>query len=326
MKRARAPITYVRNSIGLISIGLLALAGCDLPTKAPQSQAYIPPPPLALVAIVDPASPGFTDQIHQLEDLIRASATPGESLVVMLPQARVAGIYLVKGGDSLSSIAATNGLTLSALEAANPQFGPLSGRSWWLIHPGERVTLPNRGAPDPLILVTKAPSGPPPPALVRIPQEPSNPTDFQRAEYEHALAAAKAINDARIAEWQAAAAREVAPWQTQVVGNLDSKLSSVPAPSEPVAPQQLAASMTAGATTLQGIQGRRLLLLLGGGEVGPAQLAPRSLAQVNVVIANLPDSGQSAPWTAAARAAGATSVNALDRALTQLQLGQIVNQ
>lgn len=321
-----ARVRKIQRGFGLVPIFLFSLAACDVPTKSPEAQTYVPPPPLALVAIVDPASSGFVDEVHELEDLIRTSATPGESLVVMLPQGRVAGTYVVKGGDSLSSIAAANGLTLSALEAANPQFGPLSGRAWWLIHPGERVTLPDRGAPDPLILVTKAPSGPPPPTLVRLPQAPSNPTDFQRAQYEHALAAAKATNDGRIAEWQAAAAQQVAPWQTQVVNELEAKLTSLPTPTNPVAAQQVTGTITAAATTLVGIQGRRYLLLLGGGEIGPGQLAPRSLAQINFVIANLPDSGQTAAWTTAGNAAGAASVTALDRALTQLQLGQIVNR
>ena len=119
-----------RHGIGWLPILLLALSACDLPIKSPDAQVYVPPPPLALVAIVDPASSGYADQVRQLEDLIRTSASPGESLVVMLPGDGGAKPYVVRGGDSLSSIAAANGLTLQALETANPQFGPLSGRSW----------------------------------------------------------------------------------------------------------------------------------------------------------------------------------------------------
>ena len=89
--------------------------------------------------------------------------------------------------------------------------------------------------------------------------------------------------------------------------------------------QIMAASLVAGLTTLSGLQGRRLLLLLGGGESGPGMLAPRSFADVNLVIANLADSKTAAAWTSAGTNAGAASVSALDPALTKLQLAQVVN-
>jgi hypothetical protein len=85
------------------------------------------------------------------------------------------------------------------------------------------------------------------------------------------------------------------------------------------------ASLIAGLTTLQGLNGRRLLLVLGGAESGPGALEPRSLAGVNLVVANLSDPTIAAAWTSAARSAGAVSVNALDPALTKLQLAQLVN-
>ena len=43
---------------------------------------------------------------------------------------------LLYAASRLSSIAAAHGLTLSALEAANPQFGPLSRRDWKLMRAG----------------------------------------------------------------------------------------------------------------------------------------------------------------------------------------------
>src|SRR5205085_1391549 len=113
------------------------------------------------------------------------------------------------------------------IEAANPQFGPLSGRNFGLIYQGEKVTLPDRGAQDPLALVSRAPAGPPLPVLLQAPQEPSNPTDFQQAEYNRTVAANKATNDARIAAWRAEAERAVQPWQSQVTATLDAKAGTM---------------------------------------------------------------------------------------------------
>jgi hypothetical protein len=87
----------------------------------------------------------------------------------------------------------------------------------------------------------------------------------------------------------------------------------------------LSASLTAGLTTLQGLDGRRLLLVLGGGELGPGPFLPGSVKDVNLVIANLADHRAAAAWTAAGSQAGAASVKALDPALTRLQLAQVVN-
>jgi len=90
-------------------------------------------------------------------------------------------------------------------------------------------------------------------------------------------------------------------------------------------PQMLSASLRAGLTTLQGLNGRRMLLLLGGGELGPGTLTPKGLQDVNLVIANLSNTKAATAWTAAASGAGAASVKALDVALTRLQLTQVVN-
>src|SRR5207237_9044050 len=104
--------------------------------------------PLALVALVDPSSGQMPAELQQLANVIRSSASPNEAVVVMMvaPGTRT---YVVHGGDSLSSIAISNGLTLRDIEAANPQFGPVAGRNWSVIHPGEHVTVPEQGAPSP---------------------------------------------------------------------------------------------------------------------------------------------------------------------------------
>lgn len=304
---------------------LFGLTACTAGGRLADSVTYQPPPPLALVAIVDPTSDSLAAQVSQLGGVIRAAASPGEALVVMLLQARVASVYLVRKNDSLSAIAAANGFTLPELEAANPQFGPLSGRSWGLIYAGEKVTLPDRGAGDPLALVTRAPAGPPLPQLVRLPDAPDNPTDFQKAQYERTVAADKATNDSRIAAWRAGADRAVQPWQAQVAGDLANKLAGRTT-STAASASALSGTVTQAATTLLGLHGKRTLLILGGGDGGPAPMAPRSLAGINVVVANVADAVAGAAWTKAAQDAGASSVIVLDPALTQLQLAQVVNQ
>lgn len=303
----------------------LVTAACG-PGRLNDSQRYKPPAPLALVVLVDPSPAKLGAQLQQVAAVINAGATPGESVVVMMLQPSFGQTYTVKQGDNLSSIASAHGISLGDLEAANPQLGPLSGRNWKLIHPNEQVMVPDGSAGGALLLVSKAPAGPTPPDLVRLPTLPANPTEYQRAQYNRTLAADTATNDSRIAAWRADADKSLAPWREQVVAQLQQKAGT--APATPRAPDGsiLAASMTAGLTTLQGLPGRRLLLLLGGGEIGPSTLAPRSLADVNLVIANLADPKAAAAWSTAGTTAGAASVNALDPALTQLNLAQVINQ
>ena len=310
-----------RSAVAILGLGLAACSQGGLAN----SQAYSPPPPLALVAILDPSSPQLADQFRQLEDVIRTSASPGEAVVVMFMQPSFGQAYTVKGGDSLSSIASSHDLTLADLESANPQLGPVSGRNWKLIHPGERVMLPDGAANGALVLVSRAPSGPKPPELVRLPNPPGNPTDFQRAQYERTVASDNATNASRIAAWRAEADKSLQPWQQQVANQLESKAASTVTGARTPDGQMVSASMLAGLTTLQGLAGRRLLLILGGAEGGPGTLAPRSLADVDLVVANLADTKAAAAWTAAGTNAGAASVSALDPALTRLQLARVVN-
>lgn len=313
-------VRRARTLACLLGLGLVACTG-GTPSNA---EVYAPPPPLALVALVDPSSGQMSAQLQQLEGVIRASATPGESVVVMMlvPGTRS---YTVRGGDSLSSIASANGLALADIEAFNPQLGPVSGRNWSVIHPGERVTLPDRSAPSPLLLVTRAPAGPPPPSLVKLPVEPKNPTDYQHAEYLRNLAADNATNASRIAAWRARANDALVPWQNQVVGQLESKAASINLSSASTGTPALSASIGAGVVTLAGLSGRRMLLVLGGAGVGPATFTPSSLAGVNLIVANIADPSAAAAWKTAGIGAGAASVSTLDPALTQLQLAQVVN-
>lgn len=313
-------VKRARTLVVALTLGIAACSGGALPN----SVRYSPPPPLALVALVDPSSGQMSAELQQLAAVVQASASPNEAVVVMMlaPGTRT---YTVRSGDSLSSIAAANGLTLSQVEAANPQFGPVAGRNWSVIHTGEQLTIADRSAPDPLLVVTRAPAGPPPPMLIRLPAEPQNPTEYQRAQYEHAVAADNATNDARIAAWRASAQAALVPWQNQVAAQIESKESAGDLVTSSAAAPALSASMSAGLATLTGLSGRHLLLVLGGAGGGPSTLAPRSLAGVALVVANVADPGAAAAWTAAGKDAGAVSVNALNPALTQLQLAQVVN-
>ena len=63
--------------------------------------------------------------------------------------------YTVRSGDTMSGIASRNGVSLSALEAANPQIKNAN-----LIHPGQTVHIPGKGASTNGTGGTQGPSGP----------------------------------------------------------------------------------------------------------------------------------------------------------------------
>jgi len=314
---------WIRGAIAALA---LVSAACGPGGSLSNSETYKPPPPLALVVLVDPSTPQMADELRQLQDVIRTTSTPGESVVVMALQPSFGQAFTVRKGDNLSAIAAAHGVSLAALEAANPQLGPLSGRDWKLIYSGERVMIPNGASGAALLLVSKAPAGPPPPQLIRLPQLSSNPTEYQRAQYERKSAADRATNDARIAAWRAGADKAIEPWRQQVLAELERRTGSPVLGARAPDAAMLSATLTAGLTTLSGLPGRRLLLVMGGGEMGPGALAPRSLVDVNLVVANLADANAAAAWTTAATNAGAKSVSALDQALTRLELAQVINR
>ena len=318
-------MTSVKRVTGRCALlAFLLLAAACSPSARADETAYKPPPSLALVAVVDPSQGRLPAQIHQLQDVIKAGATPGEAVVVMLLEPSFGTTYVVQKGDSLSSIAASHGLTLSALEAANPQLGPLSGRDWKLIYSGEHVLLPSGSAAGALLLTSKAPSGPPPPALVAVPPAPSNPTDYQRAQHEHAVANATATNQSRIAAWNDAVNQALQPWQADLIAQLDKVAVASTQAHAPDGPM-LSASLQAAQITLRGLNGRHVLLVLGGGDSTPSALPAQSLGGTELIVANLTDAGASTRWQSAAAGCGAVSVTALDAALTQLNLTQVVD-
>jgi LysM repeat protein len=317
--------------VGLASTALLfALVGCGPVPERASAGTFTPPPPLALVAIIDPTPEQAAAELRQLAAVIQADATPSQALVVsLLATAPAPRTHVVRAGESLSSIAGAEGVSLAALQGANPQLGPLANRDWNRVYPGDRVTVPagQGGTPARLAIVTRAPAGPPAPALVAAPTRPANATTFQDAQYQHTLAAASETNQSRIAAWRAEASRRLAPWQAQVLRQLDQLASGIAAAGtvDMVDGQDVNASVQAAANTLAGLPGRRVLLLMAGGRVADASapLVGGSLARIHLVIANLPGSA-GASFTAAAAAAGA-AVTQLDPALTELQLSEVVN-
>jgi LysM repeat protein len=316
-----------------------ALTGCGAAVTRAAQGKFTPPPPLALVAIVDPTPGEAAGELRQLAGVIQAGATPSQALVVsLLAAAPASRTRAVVAGDSLSSIASAEGVPLAALQSANPQLGPLANRDWNRVYPGDRVTIPalDGATPTRNAIVTRAPAGPPAPSLVAPPARPANATTFQNAQYQRAVEAASKTNDERIAAWRAAVARDVAPWQAQVRGQLDEldKTLQTSGPAEAADGPAVTAAVQAAANTLAGLPGRRVLLLLAGGRLDetaararaltpPPPPAAASLARIHLVIANVP-AGAGASFTAAAGAAGA-NVTVLDPALTELQLPAAVN-
>lgn len=312
-----------------VLVAVVAACGAAGPASGAE-QTLVPPPPLSIVAILDRAPDRMAAELPKMAVVVQAGAAPSETLVVsLLASSPLADTVTVRSGDSLDAIARAHGLSLSALEDVNPQLGPVAGRSWNRIYPGDRVSIPGQQAPtaaDPV--VARAPAGPPPPALVPLPRLPQNATSFQVAQHQHALAAAEATNKQRAAAWRADVARALAPWQRQVVAQLQAVPAS-PAAGVPASDAQtdLGASVQAAVNTLSGLPGRRVLLLLGPGQSGPpdAPLATGYLAGIHLVVADLADPAAAMAWTAAGRRAQASMVTILDPALTQLQLAAVVN-
>lgn len=307
---------------------LAGLIACDVTGSGAASQVpFAPPEPLSVVAILDRDGDRVTAELQELEAVVEQEPTPSETLVVTrVSVAPVAEQYVLRAGDNLDAVAGAHGLSLATLEAANPQLGPVAGRSWSRVDPGDRVTIPDRRS-EALVdnpIVTRAPAGPPPPGLVRAPQRPGSPTSFQLAQYQHALAAAQATNRARVDAWRAAVRRDLAPWRAQVVGEIRAAASRPSGPAD-AAGVDLGASIRAAATTLGGLPGRRVMLVLGPGRDGPpgAGMGSGDLAGIHLVVADL--TGPAGPvWASAAEAAGAPSVTTLDPALTRLQLAASV--
>src|SRR5437879_13489445 len=100
---------FVKRARTLAGVLAVSVAGCTGGALS-NSQPYTPPPPLALVALVDPSSGQMPAELQQLANVIRSSASPNEAVVVMMvaPGTRT---YVLRAGDRLRSRASTTDLT-----------------------------------------------------------------------------------------------------------------------------------------------------------------------------------------------------------------------
>ena len=81
------------------------------------------------------------------------------------PRAAVTGTYEVKSGDSLSKIARTQGTTVAALQAANPNLNPNK------MAIGQKINLSGSGASSSGTAIAKAPPAAPKPAPSPAPKD-----------------------------------------------------------------------------------------------------------------------------------------------------------
>lgn len=79
-------MNYLKRLSGIFLAVLGLAAGSCGPVLVSNTETYRPPPALALVVLVDPAPGQLSNELGQLADVIRTSATPGESVVVMMLQ------------------------------------------------------------------------------------------------------------------------------------------------------------------------------------------------------------------------------------------------
>lgn len=83
--------------------------------------------------------------------LARYGGADGVPMPQPIPTPTSAGNYTVQPGDSMSTIARQFGLSLSALEAANPQIGNPN-----LIYPGEILSIPNGSHPQGRVYIVQS--------------------------------------------------------------------------------------------------------------------------------------------------------------------------
>lgn len=285
------------------------------------------PPQSATVFVLSP-SIALPTRIAQVKKVVAESASPGMVLIVAVAgDDESSDIYVIKPGDSLYSIARAHGIDLATLEAHNVQFGPLNGRAFQLIYPGEIVYIPGPGKGTRNLLVARAPAGPMVPKLTVLAPLGDDPTDFQRVRWEKQKAATDKANWKAIATWKAAATKQMDPWHAQIAQKLDA-LANGPldtmiadAKSKP----SLISAIREGAATLHDLTGRRVLVLMEPGTTTPSdtELALSTMDGIDFVVANLDASDLDAAWRSAGNA-GHASVTVLTSASTELRLAALI--
>jgi hypothetical protein len=265
----------------------------------------------------------------QLAAVLQGRVLPSEVVIGSLATSSSSvTIYTVGRGDSLAAIASAHQLTLSALETANAALGPAGGRSWDLIHPGDRVSIPDSqtSAQAPAFVVKRLPAGPTPPSLLVPPNCPANTTSFRRAECANTARKDRQLNEARKAAWWASEDEHLRPPRSELIRLLQGIAA---APGGGVHPAlggaALGGSIQVAANTLDQLAGRRVLLVSEPGDGGPPALQNGELAGIHLVVTGVTDPPAGAGWTMAGKAAGAASAVVLSPALTQLTLAAAVN-
>jgi LysM repeat protein len=314
----------------MVAVALMA-SGCQ------PGEAFGPPP--SGVARQTTYRPGTlsvymvaTDRgtgASQLAEIVRSQVWPSEVVVGAQVDTSLSLTYMVKSGDSLAAIAAAHQVTLAALEATNPALGPAGGRSWNLIHPGDRVSIPapQAGTQGQDFVVRRLPAGPTPPALLIPPGCPTSTTSFLHAQCEDAVRRDAQLDREREAAWWAAAAKQLRRAQDDLVGQLQGMSEAGPGNASPagVRATALGDSIQIAANTLDQLAGRRVLVLSGVGDDSPPALRKGELSTIHLVVTGVTDPLASASWASEGTAAGAASTAVLSSALTQLNLATAVD-
>lgn len=321
----------------LLAVALIACACQGDGLFGPPAQAaingaaqrrYVPPTRTVYETALDQV-----EGARQLADVLRAGALPSEA-VIGVGVARMAqggpgvSIHMVQRGETLTGIASALGVTLAALEAANPALGPAGGRDWNLIHPGERLSIPGSSAIQFTTFVNaRLPAGPPAPRLVVPPTCSSDETSYVQQQCTTQANKDAQVNTGRIAAWSAAANAQVGPVLAAVLRTLADVAAQVAPNQAPVAAgrgQAFTDAVEIAAINLGQLPGPRVLLLAALDDSEPA-LQQGELDGIDLVVTGPSTPAAQAWWTSAARGAGARSVRVLDPVLTQQALPGIVN-
>jgi hypothetical protein len=184
-------------------------------------------------------------------------------------------------------------------------------------------------APDQDVVADRAPSGPAPPVLVKLPRAPgSGATPYLVAQYQHRLAAMQTINRGKETSWRHTLMEVATGWRQREAARLRTLEASSDLREEDLVGEDydIAGALAHAATVLAGLPGERVLVLLGGAGSGPPQAGIGRLTGIQLVIANLADGPAADEWRAAATGAGVAGVFTLDSTLTDLKLAQTVNE
>jgi LysM repeat protein len=260
---------------------------------------------------------------QDLANVVASSVLPREVVIGSGEQTNDVTVYIVAvQGDSLVKLAAKYHISLQVIESANEQLGPIGGRNFNLIYPGDRIAIPvGPSSTQPQNFVaTRLPIGPTPPNL-RIPYKCGS--DLNYLEYTQCrkkISHDKSANTQKIAGYWAAEKERLGPAQKSLVEQLQA-ISPQQGASDP---NDVGTAVQMAANSLTQLPGRRVLLI-SDETSGPPAMSSRELADIHLVLTGVQDPQVETTWKTAAVRANVASVVVLDPALTQLQLPTSVN-